>query len=191
MSAAYPPFARPGKRVKTLREEDLPPISRFIHELPSIDDFLDELQPIEDFVYDEIVQPKMSRTSPPSIDDFTETEANKFAESGGVDDGWVMDDLNSYDLFRIATLGRQSAESMVANNDWNATDWALQPADSEEQGHAAYHAEHRPTPHEVATALDEIARRIRAGELTIDQFHGSPPEAAMAAALAALIRMRS
>jgi hypothetical protein len=42
----------------------------------------------------------------------------------------------------------------------------------------------------VARALDGIAQRIRSGELVIDQLSGTPPEAALAAALAALLRMR-
>ena len=43
---------------------------------------------------------------------------------------------------------------------------------------------------EIASALNDIADRIRSGELAIDNLHGTPPEAAMAAALAALMKMR-
>ena len=44
--------------------------------------------------------------------------------------------------------------------------------------------------HEIADALDGIARRIRSGELVIDNLRGTPPEAAMAAALAILLKMQ-
>jgi hypothetical protein len=43
---------------------------------------------------------------------------------------------------------------------------------------------------EVANVLDDLAYRIRSGELPIDQFTNQPPEAAMAAALAAMLRKR-
>jgi 3-methyladenine DNA glycosylase/8-oxoguanine DNA glycosylase len=43
---------------------------------------------------------------------------------------------------------------------------------------------------EVATALDEIARRIRSGELSLQEFRGTPPEAAIAALFAAFLRKK-
>lgn len=180
MSVAYPPFARPGARAKRIRDDELPPISRFIDEMPSISDFLDDLQPIEDFLYDEV--PEVAVV-------IIERDLDEDLSRQSVDGGWVMDDWKSYDWSRLASLGRQSAEAAAADNDWNATEWAPE-APNQVSGYELYDANHEPSPDEVANALDEIARRIRAGELTIEQFHGSPPEAAMAAALAALLRMR-
>jgi hypothetical protein len=187
MSVTYPPFARPGERAQRTHEE-LPPISRFIDELPSISEFLDELQPIEDFLADEVEESPASTESVASADHYPGYDTSEVYAPEPVDGGWVMDDWKSYDWTRLASLGRQSAEAMAADNDWNATEWTAESAETAQ--HEAYDANHEPSPHEVATALDEIARRIRAGELTIEQFHGSPPEAAMAAALASLLRMR-
>ncbi len=189
MSAPYPPFARPGDRLTRGPRDELPPISRFLDELPSIADFLDELQPIEDFIGDEVAEPTLLANELPSIDQFTESNSEWDRKSEAGSDEWVMDDWNSYDWSRLSSLGRQSAEAVAADNDWNATEWVSEPVE-QVQGYEQFDANHEPSPHEVATALDEIARRIRAGELTIEQFHGSPPEAAMAAALAALLRMR-
>ena len=187
MSVAYPPFARPGEHAKRIREE-LPPISRFIDELPSITEFLDELQPIEDFLADDIEESPASLDEVASADQYADYDTSGVDATDPVDGSWVMDDWNSYDWSRLASLGRQSAEAMAADNDWNATEWTSEAQETVQ--YESYDANHEPSPHEVATALDEIARRIRAGELTIEQFHGSPPEAAMAAALAALLRMR-
>ena len=112
MSVAYPPFARPGENAKRTREE-LPPISRFIDELPSISDFLDELQPIEDFLADEVDEQPTSTEKIDSADRYTDNTAYVDA-SEPVDDGWVMDDWNSYDWTRLASLGRQLSELSVA-----------------------------------------------------------------------------
>ena len=187
MSVSYPPFALPGERAKRTRDE-LPPISRFIDELPSISDFLDELQPIEDFLVDAVEDSPEAMEQVGSADQYAGYSTPEVDATDPFDGGWVMDGWSSYDWSRLASLGRQSAESMAADNDWNATQWTSETPETAQ--YEAYDANHEPSPHEVATALDEIARRIRAGELTIEQFHGSPPEAAMAAALAALLRMR-
>lgn len=109
--------------------------------------------------------------------------------------GWAPGEWQGFDWSSISSLGRQSAERVAADADWGATEWSTEatgavddlrglPAHDTGGGGAGV------TAREVAVALDDIARRIRSGELLIDEFRGSPPEAAMAAVLAAILRTR-
>ena len=123
----------------------------------------DDLPPIELFI-DEL----------PSIDDYLSDEDA---------DGWAAAAWQSYDWSGLAGLGHPSSEGSEAEESWGMIEPVLR-----ERVSAGRHQ--GPSADEVAEALDGIARRIRSGELRIDQFHGTPPEAAMAAALAALLRLR-
>jgi hypothetical protein len=121
----------------------------------------------------------------PSIDDFlVETQPVKRTTplSGLVidDEGWAAADWQSYDWGGIASLGAPAPEAVEAHAAWSSTDW--DPASARQGGSPAL---------DVAAALDEIARRIRSGDLPIEQFRGTPPEAAIAALLAALLRTKA
>jgi hypothetical protein len=130
-------------------------------ELPSIQEFVDELPPIEEF----LAEPQaVKRTTP-----LTGLEID--------DEGWAAADWQSYDWSGIATLGAPAPEAVEAYAAWSSTDW--DPASGYRRELSAL---------EVAAALDEIARRIRSGELSLEQFQGTPPEAAIAAVFAALLR---
>lgn len=166
----YPPFAKPAP-AREIRPAEVAEV------LPSIDEYLDEL---------------------PSIDDFLEVDAPPFATAmydlPPVDEsppmpqsaeGWAAGTWQSYDWGSVASLNRATAGEMEST--WGDADWP-EPYSSAPVAHSDHGAS--PTADEVADALDGIARRIRTGELVIDNLRGMSPEAAMAAALAVLLRMR-
>jgi hypothetical protein len=142
--------------------------------LPPIDDFLDELPPIEDFVAGEID----SYTPVEPVEQEGESAPLPVAAgSPGTDaDGWAPAEFQSYDWESLAVLTRPASRP-TAEESWSDADWPA-PEDIP------------PSADEVADALDGIARRIRSGELVIENLYGTQPEAAMAAALAILLRMR-
>jgi hypothetical protein len=192
-SRVYPPFIHGAGRAKPA-----PAL-----ELPSIDEFIDELPLIDEFLADDVAEYDSANDEIRSIDEYVVDAGavesggtNESYESGHAvveDETWPLADWQSYDWSRLAALGRRSAEQRAAEEEWRSTDWAGS-GNSDRSGESEdieYRAtETGPSPFDVARALDEIARRIRSGELAIDQFRGHPPEAAMASALAALLRMR-
>lgn len=165
----YPPFAKPGatapKPVTT--EAELPPIENFLDELPLIDEFLEaaDYPASEDFA--------------PADEDYSEPAAAQSEE------GWAAGSWQSYDWSQASALNRSTLSAVDSSDAWSESDWpdpvSVPSASSRSDG---------PTADEIANALDGIAHRIRTGELMIDQLQGTPPEAAMAAALAVLLRMR-
>ena len=165
----HPPFAQPdpGRRtaheVHELAPEPTATESSYAPELPSIDEFVDKLPLIDEFLAPpEPVRP-VSSTGRPPIDN----------------EGWAVADWQSYDWNQIASLGAPAPEEAEAHAAWSSTDW--DPAATRARGQPA---------HEVAAALDEIARRIRTGELSLAQLQSAPPEAAIAAVVAALLRTK-
>ena len=168
----YPPFAKPAPQQESRaaesvsREETLPSIDDFLDELPAIDDFL---LGEEDYVADQQVE------SYPA-----ETEAEAATE-----EGWAAGAWQSYDWSSVASLNRSTSSAMDSSDAWSDSEWPEPVA----HNHSA-RATDNPSADEIANALDGIAYRIRSGELVIDNLHGTPPEAAMAAALAVLLRMR-
>ena len=182
----HPPFVAPGSGQRALRRtrvEDLPSIQEFLDELPSIDDFLDhspiELPPIAQFAVDDVAAEE-------AIAEHRDTDW--FQQEAYDEDGWAMAGWQDFDWARAASLGVRTQAEDEANAAWNTLDWTVPAARSTPSGERKNTAP--PSPDEVARALDGIARRIRSGELVIDQLSGTPPEAALAAALAALLRMR-
>lgn len=163
----YPPFAKPGaapaqRSIVAEGGADPPPGDDF----PPIDQFLDEVPSIDDYLAPE---------APPMAGTFAQPPGNQEISAATIEsDGWAVSAWQSYDWSSLAALGRQSSEVAAAESSWNATEWA--PSG--------------PSAAEIGAALDAIARQIRSGELAIDQFRGIPPEVAMAAALAAMLRLR-
>ena len=165
----YPPFAVPAE------SPGMPSIGSFLDELPSIADFLASDAALLDAVRD-------AGEDLPAIDKFAPDEFDA--------DGWAIADWQAFDWDGIRSLARRNQNS-TAQASWTATEWA--PEDEGAYGVTEDDFEFGPeesSPDEVAAALNDIADRIRSGELAIDMFHGKPPEAAIAAALAALLRMR-
>jgi hypothetical protein len=129
---------------------------------PPIEEFLDELPPIEDFLAPE--HEEVAAPEPASEDEWIEA-------------GW-----NSFDLGSFSELARRTpATSRRAISE---------PERAASQENISAFSAPGPSAEEVAAALDGIATRIRSGELVIDSLNTTPPEAAMAAAIAALLRMR-
>ncbi len=177
------PFAQPdpGRRA-TPQHVVEPTFQREPDQLPPIDQFVDELPPIDDFLLPtEIpanapVWPQVGPRSPiarpaPSAPLEMDTE------------GWAAADWQSYDWGGLAALGAPEPEAAQAHAEWMSTNW-----DSAARGlREIATRSNEPAEDEVAAALDEIARRIRSGELSLEQFRGTPPEAAIAAAFGALL----
>jgi hypothetical protein len=137
--------------------------------MPSIERFVDDLPLINDFLLDSsapITTPVQATTS-----------------DSGTDEGWADADWQSYDWSGLASLGAPAPEAAEAHAAWSSTNWDAGRGGRPESEHFR--------EDEVAAALDEIARKIRSGELSLHQFRGSPPEAAIAAAFASLLRSRA
>lgn len=127
----------------------------------------------------------------PLIDDYLAAEdAAGIADAApGASDDWAEAPWQSYDWSAVASLGHQPA--VDANAAWEATDWGPGHQASGESWNSAFgDASIQPSADEVAHALDVIARRLRSGALSIDQFRETSPEAALAATIAAMLKFR-
>jgi hypothetical protein len=142
-------------------------------ELPPVEHFLDPL---------------------PRVEEFERAGGNPFDEASALGDAdigarviepnalaaeWADTDWQQYDWRSLASLG-EGAEA-AASTEWASTDWdANRPRAKDE----------RPTTAQaIASALDQIAQRIRDGELTA--MPGMPTDpATMAATLAAILGIR-
>lgn len=182
----YLPFAIPGQQ-PVFRAEAVTPT------LPSIEEFLDDLPSIEDFI-DSGGEPL------PSIDDYVMEAREGLDQQAATDaenyqaeydaDGWAIDGWQSYDWRGVGLLGVRGEGQSDEADAWNTLDWSSAPLSASANPARTRHSDPGPSADEVASALDGIARRIRSGELLIDQLSSTPPEAAMAAALASLLRLR-
>ena len=181
-SPLYAPFVQPAPRDRARvipegaadppADDDLPLIEQFLDELPSIEDYLEDT-------------PVLAEVAPPSAGLPLEQDA----------EGWAIDGWQSYDWHSLAHLGRPSSGRHTSEEAWNPEPWPSMTADEGRVTHSfgdslSIESDAGPSADEVAAALDDIAQRIRSGELPIDQFRSSPPEAAMAAVLAAMLRLR-
>jgi hypothetical protein len=153
--------------------EELPPIERFTDDLPLIDEFL---------VHDESrVGTSVGASQGTDSDEQLQVPAKLEIDS----EGWAAADWQSYDWGGLTVLGTPAPEAAAAHAAWSSTNW--EPAG---RGLGATGGSALPGSDEVAHALDEMARRIRSGELSLEQFASTPPEAAIAALFAALLRNR-
>jgi hypothetical protein len=137
-------------------------------ELPPVEHFIDPLPGVEDFAADASVELNGSGMNAPADLPSREPPATDWGET----------DWQQYDWRAAAALG-EGGES-EASHAWAATDWdAAVPRATEP----------RPTPAEaIASALDQIAQRIREGELPTPGGVADPK--AIAATLAALMGIR-
>lgn len=100
---------------------------------------------------------------------------NADEDAGGTGKGdaeWVSQERDAYDWQSVGTIAAGPDEARRAAEAWEGTEW-----------------EPRRTPEQdqVATALVQLARRVRAGELRIDVPANATVEASLAALLAALL----
>jgi hypothetical protein len=135
-------------------------------ELPPVEHFLDPLPPVDKFAPGSPISLEGNASGPPSS-----TLASEWAEM----------DWQRYNWRAVAALG-ESGDS-AASNDWAATDWdANRP-----------HAKKvRPTAADaIASALDQIAQRIRDGDLSVPTPGAETDPATIAAQLAAVLGIRT
>jgi hypothetical protein len=149
---------------------DLPPVEHFLDPLPPVDSLAPEREGL--MMAD---APEVADTSDTSTQYQTESsDAFGLEESGWVDTGWQQ-----FDWSGAAALGEGSAE---ASDAWSETDWETTGPPVREFRETAAQA--------IANALDEIAHRIRNGELVVPAPNLVSDPAAIAATLAALLGVR-
>jgi hypothetical protein len=151
--------------VEAAREEEVS------DELPPVEHFLDPLPPVSAFASD---SESVVIGSP--APDYTAAQADSRNEEGG----WIEDDWQRYDWRAAAALGE--GPETEASTEWAKTDWEVS---------APVTRERRPSAAEaVASALDQIAQRIREGELAVPSPDPLNNPAAIAASLAALLGVK-
>jgi hypothetical protein len=150
------------------------PVDEDEYELPPIEHFTDPLPGVESF-------------APGNEDAMVEgSDAMDYASVGTSPPvpgsaGWVEEDWQNFDWRAAAALG--DAPDAQATNDWATTDWDAASALPRERPPSAAQA--------IANALDNIARRIRDGDLSPAEAGELGDPAAIAAKLAALLGVRS
>ena len=145
--------------------DELPPLEHFLDPLPSITDF----------------SATVTENQTEDAADFPDTVAAADSPVGG-DSGWVETDWQRYDWQSIAALGDTERAQAEASNAWATTDWEVPPPRKSESVKNPVDA--------VATALDQIAERIRNGDLGVAGTGGVADPATIAATLAALLGVR-
>lgn len=144
-------------------------------ELPPVEHFLDPLPPVDYFAPEAGANP--SGAWPEASDDLASRGA------GGSDTseaGWGETDWQRFDWRAAAALGETAVDE--ATTEWAATDWEATGHRQREPRQSAANA--------IATALDEIARRIREGDLSSSGPGPLTDPATIAATLAALLGVR-
>ncbi len=165
--AAYPQERRESSyAIESVEEPD---------ELPPVEHFLDPLPIVEHFAPD----------SEGALSDAWPTANDAGVAAGGSatdvgESGWIETDWQGYDWRSAAALGE--GPDAEASNAWASTDW---------DGTAAPTRDPRPTAAQaIASALDQIAQRIREGELAVPGSSAISDPTKIAATLAALLGVR-
>jgi hypothetical protein len=143
-------------------------------ELPPVEHFLDPLPRVEEF----------EREGASAFDDpragGNQGIGASVIEPNSLATEWADTDWQQYDWRSIASLG-EGGES-AASNEWAATDWDANKPRAKDD---------RPTAAQaIASALDQIAQRIRDGELAPTPGMPTDP-ATIAATLAAILGIRT
>ena len=143
-------------------------------ELPPVEHFLDPLPRVEEFER----EGSNPFDGPNALGD-SDIET-RVIEPNSLAAEWADTDWQQYDWRSLASLG-EGAEA-AASTDWASTDWdANRPRAKDERPTAAQ---------SIASALDQIAQRIRDGELA--PMPGMPTDpATIAATLAAILGIRT
>jgi hypothetical protein len=148
--------------------EDLPDVTDFEDEpdeLPPVEHFIDSLPDVDEFA---------SNAEPGNGSVGEHVSAAHASDSG--ESGWGETDWQHYDWRAAAALGETANEE--ASSAWATTDWDAAAPHARELRKTAAHA--------IAKALDEIAQRIRAGEV-VAPGNGALDPTNIAATLAALL----
>jgi hypothetical protein len=165
--AAPPMYARTAETMDDEASEDR---GFDEDELPPVEHFIDSLPPVGDFAAD-AVRPEGGESG-------FEVPLAADAEPDSAAAEWGETDWQQYDWRAAAALG--DSGDTEASNAWASTDWNAE---------APHSRSIRPTPAQaIASALDQIAQRIREGEVPIS---GTPTDpGSIAASLAALFGIK-
>lgn len=162
-----PPFARPRG---TTGDHPIPvePVAsvepiRVSEQLPSIAEYLYAPQ-------------AASPPEPPAAEPAPPRRTPENIEASG---SWVLGEWQRLEAQRTSTATAE-ADSELAREAWRDLDW---------EEDAGLNRRKRPAEM-VAVILDRVARRIRAGEIRVAGTPGMSEEAALAAALSALLGVR-
>jgi len=151
--------------------EDLPDVADFegeADELPPVEHFIDSLPDVDEFA---------SAGEPGSTGNGATKENPSTAHAVDTgESGWGETDWQHYDWRAAAALGETANEE--ASSAWATTDWDAAAPRARELRKTAAQA--------IAKALDEIAQRIRAGEV-VAPGNGALDPTNIAATLAALL----
>ena len=142
-------------------------------EVPPVEHFLDPLPPVSQFASENITMGGPAGT----------TSSDSSAPDSGATSGesnWVETDWQNYNWSAVAALGETGASE--ASNAWATTDWDV--------GGPRQNASRPTAAQAIASALDQIAERIRAGELVVPSAGKMSDPASLAAALAAMLGIR-
>lgn len=149
------------------------PLEEDEYELPPIEHFTDPLPAVESFA-------PGNGTMIEGADAMDYTSVGTSPPVPG-SAGWVEEDWQNFDWRAAAALG--DAPDAEATNDWASTDWdAASPLPRERRPSAAQ---------AIAHALDNIARRIRDGDIAPAEEGELGDPTVIAAKLAALLGVRS
>jgi hypothetical protein len=141
-------------------------------EIPPIEHFTDPLPAIVAFAPD--IAGALLEGSPVATEEFSPMGARSPQPD---ESGWVETDWQHFDWRAAAALG--DGVEAAASNEWATTDW--EPA-------APILRDNRPTAAQaIASALDQIAQRIRDGELAVPGSGSLTDPATIAASLAAIL----
>ena len=148
---------------------------------------VDELPPIEHFV-DPL--PEIAAFAPTDDEASFGVRESAFAEYAsstettpdGAETDWIETDWQRYDWRSAAALGESGVADVEASNAWAETDWEARPPGRREQRQTAADA--------IASALDQIAERIRNGDLAVPSAGAATNPSAIVATLAALFGVR-
>lgn len=161
----------------TERPSAVQPLDAFEHErdeeledVPPLEHFLDPLPPISDF----------SSERSESSTDFPDTSVGRVASANPESD-WAATDWQGYDWQSAGALGETERAQAEASNAWATTDWEVPVPERSDRTKTPADA--------IATALDQIAERLRKGDLGLPGGAVSDP-ATIAETLAALLGVK-
>ena len=148
-----------------------------VDELPPIEHFLDPLPEVAAFAPTDDEASFGARESV-----FTQYASSTESTARGAETEWVETDWQQYDWRSAAALGESGATDVEASNAWARTDWDARLPSRREQRQTAADA--------IASALDQIAQRIRNGDLAVPSPGAVTDPSTIAATLAALLGVR-
>ena len=142
-------------------------------ELPPLEHFLDPLPPISEF--------SIAAADTYARENFPDEAADVHSHNRA-DSDWVETDWQRYDWQSVAALGDAERAQAEAASDWATTDWN-EPSPRK--------ADRTKTPADaIAVALDQIAERLRNGDLGLPGGGSIADPATIAATLAAFLGVR-